>query len=92
VPFAAGLFPGQTIPNQVEAMVSVISSSPMGGVVASQLPVVGDTSVNWGLGIGSYLFIVAAVLRIVGGAIMYTAPQMQKEIPPPPPPPPPPPY
>jgi len=90
VPFAGGLFPGQTIPGQVEAMVRVISDKPVGGIVASQLPVIGETSVSWGLGIGSYLFIVAAVLRLVGGLIMYSAPELQRETPPPPPPPPPP--
>ncbi|MCW4045737.1 MAG: Vps62-related protein [Candidatus Bathyarchaeota archaeon] len=93
VPFAAGLLPGQTVPSQVESMVRSISSSPIGGTTSSQFPVVGVTTVNWGLGIGAYLLIVAAVLRIVGGFIMYTAPELQREtqLPPAPPPPPPPP-
>jgi hypothetical protein len=92
VPLAAGLFPGQTLPSQVEAMVRAVSGSPMGGIAASQFPVIGDTSVTWGLALGAYLFIVAAVLKLIGGVIMYTAPQLQQETPPPPPlsPPPPP--
>jgi hypothetical protein len=89
VPFAAGLFPGQSIPSQVESMVRAVSASPIGGVTSSQFPIVGSTTVNWGLGVGAYLFIVAAVLRIVGGFVMYSAPELQKETPPPPPPPPP---
>jgi hypothetical protein len=97
-PLAAGLLPGQGVPSQVESMVRAISASPMGGAATSQFPVVGSTTVNWGLGIGSYLFIVAAVLRIIGGIIMYSAPNLQNQdlrkespLPPPPPPPPPPP-
>ena len=99
VPFAAGLFPGQGIPLQVESMVNAISASPMGGTTASQFPIVGSTTVNWGLGIGSYLFIIAAALKVVGGFIMYSAPDLRKEaqlpppipspMPPPIPPPPP---
>jgi hypothetical protein len=97
-PLAAGLLPGQGVPTQVESMVRAISASPMGGAATSQFPVVGSTTVNWGLGLGSYLFIVAAVLTIIGGIIMYSAPNMQNQdlrkespLPPPPPPPPPPP-
>lgn len=97
-PLAAGLLPGQGVPSQVESMVRAISASPMGGAATSQFPVVGSTTVNWGLGLGVYLFIVAAVLRIIGGIIMYSAPNLQNQdlrkespLPPPPPPPPPPP-
>ena len=91
---AAGVLPGQGVPSQVESMVGAISASPMGGSATSQFPVVGSTTVNWGLGIGAYLFIVAVVLRIIGGIIMYSAPNiqtqdLQKESPLPPPPPPP---
>ena len=86
VPFASGLFPGQTIPGQVEAMVRVISDSPVGGIVASQLPIIGDTTVSWGLALGAYLFIAAAVLRLIGGFAMYSAPELQKKTPLPPPP------
>jgi hypothetical protein len=90
-PLMAGVLPGQGVPSQVESMVGAISASPMGGSATSQFPVVGSTTVNWGLGIGAYLFIVAAILRIIGGFIMYSAPELQKETPLPPPPPPPPP-
>jgi hypothetical protein len=87
LPMASGLFPGQTIPTQVESMVRTVSGSPVGGTTSSQFPVVGITTVNWGLSIGAYLFIVAAILRIIGGFVMYSASKLQKETPPPPPPP-----
>ncbi len=84
MPFAAGLFPGQSIPAQVESMVSNIAASPAGGTTSSLFPVVGVTTVNWGLGVGAYLFIVAAVLRLVGGLVMFTAPEVKKQTPLPP--------
>jgi hypothetical protein len=87
LPMASGLFPGQTIPTQVESMVRTVSGSPVGGTTSSQFPVVGITTVNWGLSIGAYLFIVAAILRMIGGFVMYSASKLQKETPPPPPPP-----
>jgi len=89
LPMASGLFPDQTTQNQVESMVRTVSGSPLGGTTSSQFPVVGTTTVSWSLGIGAYLLIVAAILRLVGGFVMYSASKLQKEIPPPPPPPPP---
>jgi hypothetical protein len=45
------------------------------------MPVIGNTTVTWGLGAGAYLFIVAAILRLVGGIIMYTTPEFKKHQP-----------
>jgi hypothetical protein len=93
LPFANGLFPGQSIPTQVGDMIRTIAASPVQGTTSSVLPVVGVTTVNWGIAVGVYLFIVAVVLRIIGGFLMYTTPDLQKkpvsqfETPPPPPPP-----
>jgi hypothetical protein len=96
LPFAAGLIPGQAIPSQVEAMVRTISGSPIGGTTASQLPVIGETVVNWGLALGASIFIVASILNLIAGIVMYTAPPLkeknqspapQPETSPPPPPP-----
>ncbi|MCX8150259.1 MAG: hypothetical protein N3D85_01970 [Candidatus Bathyarchaeota archaeon] len=95
-PLASGLFPGQTIPTAVENMLSAIARSPIQGTSSEVFPIIGVTTVTWGLGIGAYLFIVAAVLKLVGGLIIYTAPPLQQQpqmpyqMPPPPPPPPPP--
>jgi hypothetical protein len=78
LPFAAGLFPGQDLPPQAVDMVRTVAGSPIAGTAAQQFPVVGVTTVTWGLGIGAYLFVLAAILRIAGGAMMYTA----KDLPP----------
>lgn len=88
MPMATGLLPGQSIPSQVEIMVRDISSSPMAGATSSHLPIVGSVMVNWGLEIGSYLLIIAAVLKVAAGLIMFKAPELRKEskqYPPPPP-------
>lgn len=93
LPFAASLVPGQAIPPQVDNMVRTVSGNPIFGTISQQLPVVGTTTVNWGFAIGAYLLLVAAVIRIIGGVITRSAPNLQKaaapatppETPPPPP-------
>jgi hypothetical protein len=80
LPFAAGLFPGQSIPTQVGDIMRAIGGSPVSGTMSSVFPVVGVITVSWGLAVGAYLFIVAAVLRLIGGFIMYTAPEPQPKV------------
>ncbi|MGF3522159.1 MAG: hypothetical protein ACQXXJ_03560 [Candidatus Bathyarchaeia archaeon] len=95
-PLASGLFPGQAIPASVENMLRAIAGSPIQGTSSEVFPIIGVTTVTWGLGVGAYLFLIAAVLKLVGGLIMYTAPPLQQQpqipqmqpFPPPPPPPP----
>jgi len=61
-------------------MMRAIAANPIQGTTGSQFPIVGFTTVNWGLGFGAYLFVVAATLRLIGGLIMYTAPELQKKV------------
>jgi hypothetical protein len=88
LPMAAGLVPGGQISEQVSNLMHSVGASPMGGTATTLFPIVGSTTVTWGLGLGTYLFIIAAVLRIVGGLIIRTAPNPKAEQYPPPPPPP----
>jgi len=89
-PLASGLFPGQTIPASVERMLKTIATSPVQGTTSETFPIIGVTTVTWGLGVGAYLFLIAAILKLVGGLIIYTAPPLQQTqmtpLPPPPPP------
>ncbi len=78
LPFAYGLFPGQSIPPQVADTINSIAASPIRGTGISVMPVIGLTSVAWGLDIGAFLFIVAAALKLAGGIIMYTTPELQR--------------
>jgi hypothetical protein len=77
LPFANGFLPGQTMPTVVVNTINTIAASPLGGTTTTQFPVIGATNVNWGLALGAYLFIVAVVLRIVGGFILYTTPELK---------------
>lgn len=79
LPWASGILPGQEVPAEVDAMVRTVASSPIYGTNSQVLPVVGVTTVSWGLGIGTYLFLVAAVMRIVAGFLMRTGPELQAE-------------
>jgi hypothetical protein len=70
LPWAATLLPGQEIPPQLETMVNSIAANPIAGATTQDFEVVGVTTVNWGFGVGAYLFLVTAILRIVSGALM----------------------
>jgi hypothetical protein len=98
LPWASALVPGQDIPPQVGAMVRTVASNPIYGVNSQVLPVVGTTTVSWGFGIGAYLFLIAAIIRMMAGFLMRTTPELQVQAavstpssqplaPPPPPPP-----
>jgi hypothetical protein len=63
----------------------MIAGNPVYGTTSQELPVVGTTTVNWGFAIGAYLLLVAAAVRIAGGIIARSAPELQKTIPPTPP-------
>jgi len=76
------------MPNQVIDIINKVAANPIGGTTSTQFPIVGTTTVNWGLSIGAYLLIAAAVLRVIGGIIVRTAPapKIEQNLPPPPPP------
>ncbi len=78
IPFASSLTPGQALPSQFTSMLNSMASSPVSGTSTQQFPVVGSTTVNWGFGLGAYLFLVAATVRIVGGFIIRTTPELGK--------------
>lgn len=79
LPFASGLVPGQSIPTQLDTMVHAIAGNPVYGTTSQQFDVIGTTTVNWGFGIGAYLFLVAAAIRIAAGFIMRSVPELQME-------------
>jgi|WetSurMetagenome_2_1015567.scaffolds.fasta_scaffold38396_2 hypothetical protein len=98
-PFASAFAGGGAVPSSVSSLIDTIGANPLGGSSTAVFPVIGSTTVSWGLSIGAYMFIVAAVLRIVGGIIIRAAPNTKIEpklpaapsptpLSPPPPPPP----
>jgi hypothetical protein len=68
-PFANAIGGGVTIPPQIDEMARRMSSSPIMGEYSSTLDSYGSLSISWGLAIGSYLFIAAAITKIVAGII-----------------------
>jgi len=68
--FAGSLSGGQPIPNQVTQMVSSMSQSPFMGGYSDTINSIGSIDINWGLALGSYLFMVAAVLKMSAGFIL----------------------
>jgi hypothetical protein len=80
LPWASMLLPGQDLPPQLESMVSSIASNPIAGTTSQTFEVVGLTTVNWGFGIGAYLFFIAAFLRVVSGIFMLSTGESVQEI------------
>jgi hypothetical protein len=79
LPFAAQLLPGQNIPSGVQTLVGSVASNPISGTASQSFPVVGETTVIWGFGVGAYLFIVAAAIRLVAALVMWGAPEMETQ-------------
>ncbi len=68
-PFANAMAGGTTIPPQIDDMAKRMSSSPIMGEYSGTLDSYGNLYISWGLGIGSYLFIAAAITKIAAGII-----------------------
>jgi hypothetical protein len=58
-------------------MVHAIAGNPVYGTTSQTFDVIGTTTVNWGFGIGAYLFLVAAAIRISAGFIMRSVPELE---------------
>ncbi|MCW4015145.1 MAG: Vps62-related protein [Candidatus Bathyarchaeota archaeon] len=68
--FADAFSGGQPLPQQVTDMVSAMSASPFGGNFMDTINSSGTLDISWGLAIGSYMFIVAAAIKIVAGIML----------------------
>ena len=68
-PFANAMAGGATIPPQIDEMAKRMSSSPIMGEYSDTLDSYGNLYISWGLGIGSYLFIAAAITKLAAGII-----------------------
>jgi len=77
--FASSLVRGQTLPSQFNSLVNTIAANPVSGMRSQQFPFFGPTTVNWGFGLGAYMFVVAAGIRIMAGFIIRTTPELNKK-------------
>ena len=80
LPLASGLLPGTNIPPQLDSLVRAVAGNPVSGSASQQFDVVGTTMVNWGYGLGAYLFLFAALVRIIGGFVIRTAPELGADV------------
>ena len=71
--FAGALMGGGAIPQQVTDMTSAMSSSPLMGGYTDTINGQGSVAINWGLGIGSYMFIAAAAIKVAAGIMTRAA-------------------
>jgi len=86
-------FAGGEVSAEFMAISNQISSSPITGSYSGSIGEYGVVQLSWGLALGSYLLLIAAIVKIVGGVITLTSKGISPPItylPPPPPPPPPP--
>ena len=65
-----------SIPPGAVQLVKAVGSNPFGVSANQTFPVVGLTTVNWGLGTGAYLFVVGAVIMIIAALVLRGRPTM----------------
>ena len=80
--FAGAVGGGGEIPAQVTDLASAMSAAPLGGEFSESVNSEGTLNITWGLAVGSYLFIAATVIKIVGGILTRTVeiPEPDKNI------------
>jgi len=76
VPLVSTLLGGQTVSSQGGQLLGTIAATPIGGSASQSFPIVNAASFTWAFGIGAYLFLAAAVARIVGGVLMGFSPDL----------------
>jgi len=69
-PLANAVAGGVEIPPQIDEMAKRMSASPIMGEYSGTIEDYGNIYIIWGLALGSYMFIVAAVLKIIGGILL----------------------
>jgi hypothetical protein len=56
----------------VQTLLSEIAKSPLQGQSAARFTTYGNATFSWGIALGTYLFLIAGVLKIIGGFIIRT--------------------
>ncbi len=76
ISFLSGILPsfssfasGQEVSPELSDVVNRLSKSPLYGQYSFLSPYFGSINLIWGVGIGTYLFLLAAALKIAGGVV-----------------------
>lgn len=66
---------GADLPPEANQIAATIARQPLMGETTSTVGDFGSVYLNWGLAIGAYMFVAAAVTKIVGGIILRRSPE-----------------
>lgn len=80
---------GMSLPSEASEMAKTVAQQPLQGTQTRTIGDFGFVNLSWGLGLGAYMFLAAAIMKLVGGIILRTTKSLQPEKSPLPPPPPP---
>ncbi len=83
---------GATLPPEAIQMAQVIAQQPLQGAQTRDMGDFGSVYLSWGLGLGVYMLLAAAIMKLLGGAVLRGTPEPQpppEKVQPAPPPPPP---
>jgi len=73
---------GATLPPEATQMAQAIAQQPLQGAQTTTMGDFGSVYLSWGLGLGVYMLLAAAIMKLIGGAILRGTPELQLPIPP----------
>jgi hypothetical protein len=76
IPLASQLAGVQSVPPEAVQTIQSVASNPISGTAQQTFPTVGATILKWGFGLGAYMFVIAAALRIAAGFMMRSVPEL----------------
>jgi hypothetical protein len=81
---------GVALPPEATEMAQAVAQQPLQGAQTMSMGDFGSVYLSWGLGLGAYMLLAAAILKLIGGIILRGTPNLpsqQGSLQPPPPPP-----
>lgn len=67
---------GMTLPPEGLQLAEAIAQQPLQGAQSRAIGDFGSVSLSWGLGLGAYLILVAAIVKLAGGIILRRIPEL----------------
>jgi len=68
---------GATLPPEATQMAQAIAQQPLQGAQTRTMGDFGSVYLSWGLGLGAYMLLAAAIVKLMGGAILRGTPEPQ---------------
>jgi hypothetical protein len=67
---------GATLPPEGYQMAQAIGQSPVQGTQTQTFADFGSVALSWGLGLGAYMILAAAIIKLIGGIFLRTIPEL----------------